>query len=144
MRVTLLVNPDTWQVQTVKVDEMSHALCLLDAFHLTFTSGKHLFMLEPASVTTAEAHTCIAPLGRRISLEWCIWWLQQQRGQQQRGQLFDVLRLVRVAVAVLASAIGRGSEVAGRSICGLVHVGRLCLRRVIFVSSNGSHASLPP
>ena len=77
MRVTLLVNPDTWQVQTVKVDEMSHALCLLDAFHLTFTSGKHLFMLEPASVTTAEAHTCIAPLGRRISLEWCIWWLQQ-------------------------------------------------------------------
>ena len=57
MRVTLLVNPDTWQVQTVKVDEMSQALCLLDAFHLTFTSGKHLFMLERGSVTTAQAHT---------------------------------------------------------------------------------------
>ena len=144
MRVTLLVNPDTPQVETVKVDETLFALRLLDTFHLTFTRGKHLFMLERASVTTAQAHTCISQLGRRISMEWCMWWLQQHGGQQQYGQLFDVLCLVRVAVAVLASAIGRGSEVAGRSICGLVHVGRLCLRRVIFVSSNGSHASPPP
>ena len=53
IRVTLLVNPDTWQVETVKVDEMSCALCLTDALYLTFTSGKHLFMLERASVTTA-------------------------------------------------------------------------------------------
>ena len=52
MRVTLLVNPDTWQVETVKVDEMSFALCLTDALYLAFTSGKHLFMLEHASVTT--------------------------------------------------------------------------------------------
>ena len=81
MRLTLLANPDTWQVETVKVDETSLALRLLDAFHLTFTSGKHLFMLERASVTTAQAHTCISPLGRRISLEWCMWWLQQQCGQ---------------------------------------------------------------
>ena len=114
MRVTLLVNPDTWQVETVKVNEMSLALCLLDGFHLTFTSGKHLFMLEPASVTTAQAHTCISPLGRRISLEWCKWWLQQHGGQQQRGQLFVVLVVVRVVAAVLVRAIGRGSEAAER------------------------------
>ena len=110
---------------------MSCALRLTDALYPTFTSGKHLFMLEPASVTRAEAHTCIAPLSRRISLEWCIWWLQQHDGQQQRGQLFDVLWLVRVAVAVLASAIGRGSKVAERSNCGLVHVGQQCSQRVI-------------
>ena len=77
-------------------------------------------------------------------MEWCMWWLQQHGGQQQYGQLFDVLCLVRVAVAVLANAIGCGSDVAGWSFCDLVHVGRLCLRRVIFVSSNGSHASLLP
>ena len=81
MRVTLLVNPDTWQVETVKVDEMSFALCLTDALYLAFTSGKHLFMLEHTSVTTVQALTCISPLRRRISLEWCMWWLQQQCGQ---------------------------------------------------------------
>ena len=73
MRLTLLVNPDTPQVETVKVDETLFALRLLDAFHLTFTRGKHLFMLERASVTTAQAHTCISPLVRRILLQWCIW-----------------------------------------------------------------------
>ena len=93
---------------------MSLALRLLDAFHLTFTSGKHLFMLERASVTTAEALTCIAPLVRRISLEWCKWWLQQHGGQQQRGQLFGVLVVVHVVAAVLVRAIGRGSEAAER------------------------------
>ena len=84
----------TRQVETVRVDETSFALRLLDAFHLTFTSGKHLFMLElheRVSVTTAQAHTCISPLGGRISLEWCIWWLQQHGSQQQGGQLFGVL-----------------------------------------------------
>ena len=121
---------------------MSCALCLTDALYLTFTSGKHLFMLERASVTTAQAHTCISPLGRRISMEWCMWWLQQQCGQQQRGQLFGVLWLVHVVVAVLASAIGRGSEVAGRSFCDLVHVGQQCSRRMILASFNGSCASL--
>ena len=90
-RVTLIVNPVTPQVETVKVDEPSLALRLLDAFHLTFTSGKHLFMLERASVTTAQAHTSISRLGCRFSLEWWIWWLQQQCGQQQLGQLFSVL-----------------------------------------------------
>ena len=59
IRVTLSVNPVTPQVETVKVDESSFALRLLDAFHLTFTYGKPLWMLEPASVTTAQAHTCI-------------------------------------------------------------------------------------
>ena len=63
----------TRQVETVRVDETSFALRLLDAFHLTFTSGKHLFMLERASVTTAQAHTCISPLGGRIPMEWWIW-----------------------------------------------------------------------
>ena len=90
-----------------RVDETSSALRLLDAFHLTFAFGKHLFMLELASVTTAQGHTCISQLGRRISLEWCIWRLQQHGSQQQRGQLFGVLWLIRVVVAVLASAIGR-------------------------------------
>ena len=136
--------PTLPQVETVKVDEMSCALCLTDALYLTFTSGKHLFMLEPASVTTAEAHTCIAPLGRRISLEWCIWWLQQHGDQQQRGQLFGVLWLVHVVVAVLASAIGRGSDVAGRSFCGLVRVGQQCSRRVILPSSSGPFLPPPP
>ena len=101
MRLTLLVNPDTRQVETVKVDEVSFALRLLDAFHLTFTSGKHLFTLERTSVTTAQAHTCISPLGRRISMEWCMWWLQQHGGQQQHGQLFGVIVVVRVVAAVL-------------------------------------------
>ena len=126
IRVTLLVNPDTWQVETVKVDEMSCALCLTDALHLTFTSGKHLFMLERASVTTAQAHTCISPLGRRISMEWCKWWMQQQCGQQQHGHLFGVLVVVRVAAAVLVRAIWEGSEAAERSLCGLVRVGQQC------------------
>ena len=71
-------------------------------------------MLERASVTTAQAHTSISRLGCRFSLEWWIWWLQQQCGQQQLGQLFSVLTLVRVVVAVLASAIGVGTEVAER------------------------------
>ena len=114
MRKTLSVNPNTWQVETVKVDETSLALRPLDAFHLTFTSGKHLFTLERTSVTTAQAHTCISPLGRRISLEWCNWWLQQQCGQQQRGQLFSVIVVVRVVAAVLVRAIGRASEAAER------------------------------
>ena len=122
MRPNDLVNPDTWQVETVKVDEMSCALCLTDALYLTFTSGKHLFMLERASVTSAQAHTCISLLGRRISMEWCMWWLQQQCGQQQRGQLFGVLVVVRVVAAVLVRAIGEGSEAAERSFCGLVRV----------------------
>ena len=144
MRLTLLVNPDTSQVETVKVDEMSRALCLLDAFHLTFTYGKPLWMLEPASVTTAQAQTCISRLGRRISLVWWMWWLQQQCGQQQRGQLFGVLLMAREVAAVLVRAIREGSEAAERSICGLVHVGELCSRRAILPSSNGSCASLPP
>ena len=48
--------------------------------------------------------------------EWWIWWLQQHGGQQQRGQLFGVLVVVRdrVVVAVLTSAIGSGPEVAER------------------------------
>ena len=79
MRRMLLVNPDTWQVETVKVDELSSALCLTDALYLAFTSGKHLFMLEPASVTTAQALTCISPLRRRISMEWWMWWLRSKR-----------------------------------------------------------------
>ena len=48
MRFGASVNPVTPQVETVKVDETSFALRLLDAFHLAFTSGKHLFMLERA------------------------------------------------------------------------------------------------
>ena len=127
MRITLLVNPDTRQVETVKVDEMSFALCLTDALYLAFTSGKHLFMLEPASVTTAEALTCISPLGGRISMEWWMWWLQQQYGQQQHGQLFGVLMMVRVVAAVRVRAIGEGSEAAERSFGGLVHVGQSVL-----------------
>ena len=131
MRLTLLVNPDTWQVETVKVDETSCALCLTDALYLAFTSGKHLFMLEPASVTTAQALTCISPLRRRISMEWWMWWLQQHGGQQPLGQLFGVLWLVHVVVAVLASAIGRGSEVAERSFGALVRIGQPCSHRMI-------------
>ena len=77
-------------------------------------------------------------------MEWWMWWLQQQCGQQQRGQLFGVLWLVHVVVAVLASAIGRGSKVAERSNCDLISFGRQCSQRVILPSSNGSHASLPP
>ena len=65
-RVKLLVNPVTPQVETVKVNEMWLALRLLDAFHLTFTSGKHLFMLEPASVTTEEALTCVSGWPRAL------------------------------------------------------------------------------
>ena len=60
-------------------------------------------------------------------MEWCIWWLQQHGGQQQRGQLFSVLVVVHVVTAVLVRAIGRGSEVAERPICDLVHVGRAVL-----------------
>ena len=112
--LALTVNPDTWQVETVKVDEMTRALCLMDAFHLRFTSSKQLFMLEPASVTTDEADSCISPLGRRFSVEWWMWWVLQQSGQQQCGQLFRVLVVVRVVVAVLTSAIGSGPEVAER------------------------------
>ena len=137
MRPNDLVNPDTLQVETVKVDEMSCALCLADALYLTFTSGKHLFMLERASVTSAQAHTCISPLGRRISMEWCKWWMQQQCGQQQRGQLFGVLLMVCVVAAVLERAIGQVSEAAERSLCGLVRVGQQCSRRVILPSSSG-------
>ena len=138
------MNPDTWQVETVKVDGMSCALCLTDALYLTFTSGKHLFMLERASVTTAQAHTCISPLGRRISMEWCMWWLQQQCGQQQRGQLFGVLVVVRVVAAVLERAIGQVSEAAERSFCGLVRVGQQCSQRMILPSSSGPFLLPPP
>ena len=114
MRVTLLVNLRRLAGRAGKVEHVPRALCLVATTHLTFTSGKHLFMLERASVTTAQAHTCISPLGRRISMEWCIWWLQQHGGQQQRGQLYLVLVVARVVAAVLTSAIGSGSEVAER------------------------------
>ena len=63
-------------------------------------------------------------------------------GQQQRGQLFGVLWLVHVAVAVLESAIGRGAEAAERSFGDHVHVGRPCLQRVILPTSSGLCASL--
>ena len=142
LRQTLSANPDTSQVETVKVDESSFALRLLDAFHLTFTSGKPLRMLEPASVTTAQAQTCISRLGRRISLVWWMWWLQQQCDQQQLGQLFRVLVVARVVAAVLMRAIGRASDKDERPFGGLVHVGELCSRRAILPSSNGSCASL--
>ena len=144
LRFAPSVNPDTSQVETVKVDETSLALRPLDAFHLAFTPGKHLFMLEPASVTTAQAQTCISRLGRRISLEWWMWWLQQQSGQQQRGQLFRVHAVVRVVAAVLLRAIGRSSEAAERSFGGLVHVGQPRSQRVILPSSSGSCAPPPP
>ena len=100
-------------------------------------------MLERASVTTAQAHTCISPLGRRISMEWCKWWMQQQCGQQQHGHLFGVLLMVHVLAAVLVRAIREGSEAAERSLCGLVRVGQQCSRRVILVSCSGSCARLP-
>ena len=123
---------------------MTRALCLMDAFHLRFTSSKQLFMLEPASVTTDEADSCISPLGRRFSVEWWMWWVQQQCGQQQRGQLFRVLVVVRVVAAVLTRSVGRGSEAARQSFSGLVRVGRPCSQRMIPASFNGSCASLPP
>ena len=65
LRKTLSVNPDTWQVETVKVDETLLALCLTDAFYLTFTRGKHLFMLERASVTTALPQHKLTPASHR-------------------------------------------------------------------------------
>ena len=146
MRFALQVNLRKLAVETVKVDQVARALCLPAATMHDFTSGKHLFMLERASVTTAQAHTCISPLVRRISLEWCIWWLQQQCGQQQCGQLFGVLVVIHVVAAVLVCAIGCacGSEAAERSFCDLVSVGQRCLWCVIFPSFNGSCASLPP
>ena len=143
-RLTLSANPDTWQVETVKVDELTRALCLMDAFHLRFTSSKQLFMLEPTSVTTDEADSCISPLGRRFSLEWWMWWLQQLCGQQQRGELFGVHVVICVSAAVLANAIGRGMEAAERSFCGLVSVGRLCSQRVILPWPNGPFSPPPP
>ena len=144
MRVTLIVNLRRLAGRAGKVEHVPRALCLVATTHLTFTSGKHLFMLERASVTTAQAHTCISPLGRRISMEWCMWWLQQQCGQQQCGQLFGVLVVVCVVAAVLVRAIGEGSEVAERSFCGLVRVGQQCSRRVILPSSSGPFLPPPP
>ena len=49
MRVTLIVNLPRSAGRTVKVDQMSRGLCLLASTHLIFTSGKHLFNLEPTS-----------------------------------------------------------------------------------------------
>ena len=77
-------------------------------------------------------------------MEWWMWWLQQQCGQQQLGQLFGVLWLVHVVVAVLASAIACGSEVAGRSFGGLVRIGQQCSRCVILPSSSGPFLPPPP
>ena len=74
--------------------------------------------------------------------EWCIWWLQQHGGQQQRGQLFGALVVVRVVVAVLTSAIGSGPEVAERCFGDLVRVGQQRSRRVILPSSNGPFSPL--
>ena len=72
-----------------------------------------------------------------------MWWLQQQSGQQQRGQLYRVHAVVRVVAAVLVRAIGRGSEAAERSFGGLVSVGRPCSQRVILPSSQGSFSPPP-
>ena len=77
-------------------------------------------------------------------MEWCMWWLQQHGGQQQHGQLFGVVVVVRVVAAVLVRAIGEGSEVAERSFCGLVRVGQQCSRRVILPSSSGPFLPPPP
>ena len=60
----------TRQVETVRVDETSFALRLLDAFHLTFTSGKHLFMLERASVTTAQHELTPASHRSAAGFQW--------------------------------------------------------------------------
>ena len=55
MRLTLLVNPDTRQVETVKVDDMSCALRLTDALYPTFTGGgveRHRdFAVRPACLS---------------------------------------------------------------------------------------------
>ena len=77
-------------------------------------------------------------------MEWCMWWLQQHGGQQQHGQLFGVVVVVRVVAAVLVRAIGEGSEVAERSFCSLVRVGQQCSRRVILPSSSGPFLPPPP
>ena len=107
MRVTLLINLRRLTGRAGKVEHIPRATCLVATTHLGFTSGKHLIMLEPASVTTAQALTCISPLRRRISMEWWMWWLQQHGGQQQLGQLFGVLVVVYVVAAVLVRARGR-------------------------------------
>ena len=75
-------------------------------------------------------------------MEWCIWWLQQHGDQQQRGQLYLMLVVVRSVAAALVRAIRRGSEAAERSFGDHVRVGRPCLWRVILPPSNGSCASL--
>ena len=77
-------------------------------------------------------------------MEWCIWWLQQHGGQQQHGQLFGVLVVVRVVAAVLVRAIERGSEAAERSFGGLVTVGQQCSQRAILPSSSGPFSPPPP
>ena len=45
--VTLLVNPRRSTRRAGKVDQMARGLCLPASTHLIFTSGKHLFNLEP-------------------------------------------------------------------------------------------------
>ena len=84
---------------------------------LGFISGEHYFDLELASCPhlklTPTSHRILAGFGC-IGCIWSIWWLQQQCGQQQRGQLFSVIVVVRVVAAVLVRAIGRASEAAER------------------------------
>ena len=75
-------------------------------------------------------------------MEWCIWWLQQHGGQQQRGQLYLVLVVARLVAAALVRAIRHGLEAAERSFGDPVRAGRPCLWRVILPPSNGSCASL--
>ena len=74
-------------------------------------------------------------------MEWWMWWLQQQCGQQQLGQLFGVLVVVYMVAAVLVRAIGQGSEGAERSFCCLVRVGQQCSQRMILPSSSGPSSS---
>ena len=48
MRLPLLVDPRSSASAADKVDQMSGELCLPAIAHLIFTSGKHIFELEPS------------------------------------------------------------------------------------------------
>ena len=113
MRVTLLVNLCRSTRRAGKVEQMSRAIGLTAATHLSCVPSEHPFMLEIASSPLRKLPCSQPRTNRAFGRLDGKWWLQELGEQRQRCKLFGTLALVCVVAAVLARApLGRASWTA--------------------------------
>ena len=94
MRPTTLVNLCRSTRRAGKVEQMSRAIGLMAATHLSFMPSEHPFMLELASSPLTKLPCSPArsiPAFGRLALKW---WLLELVGQWQRRQHFGTLQTI--------------------------------------------------